>query len=158
MDSTNSIFLTSLLTCIGFFSRYFWERYISKVENKKKIKENGMDNKLNKFYYPLYFNLCKLSHLWDIIEKEPSTKEEIILECIKIHDENENIINEKIVIAKPIPKVFNDIQKYIRHITLFKTIYKLKLSLKLNTFEAEYPDFLKNTIKNRIKELEKIYS
>ena len=147
MKEVAILFLSTFITSVGFITRYFWERHIKyqyDIENKKKEQ---LMYRLEKFYYPIYFNLERLSNLWKISDNI-SVDEESIL----IHSENQEIIKNKIVKAKPIPKLLSEIMKYDKHVTMFKILKDREK--KPREYEAEYPEEFKEKIKKRIKFLE----
>lgn len=153
------VIIPSLITTFGFITRYFWERYINKKEEIKKQKINKIEFKLKKFYYPIYFNLNKLSNLWYVsqeykIQKEEKIIEKIEKECIQIHIDNQNIIENNIVEVNPIPKLFDSINMYYKHITINKILTNIQSKNKAKSFDADFPENFKTIIKNRIIVLE----
>ena len=152
------LLIPSLLTATGFVIRYFWERHIKFTytlgeEHKKKISF-----KLEKFYYPLHFNLNRLSNMWEIIQnrrQSDKNTDDIYIECMSLHEENQNIIKSNIAQAKPIPILMDAIMKYDKHATIYKILKKCGKSCDCpRNFNAEYPDEFKDIIKCRIEILE----
>ena len=160
-----SLFIPTLVTGIGFLSRYFWERYITNIEFKHKENQDDIDYKLKQFYYPLYFNLNKLSTIFEMICKKKNDNQfynNLEDECFKIHVINKGIIESNIVKAKPIPVLLKEIFKYNKHITILESLRHCKTEGsncdcdKPSTFDAKYPDQFMKIIKNRIDVLENV--
>ena len=141
------VFVSSFLTTTGFILRYFWERHIQYQNKIKNEKLDNLTNKLEMFYYPLYFNLERLTNLWSIAQSH-----DIDEECLSIHTENQNIIKTNIARAKPIPALFNEIMKYDKHVTILKVLKHN--DIKPRKFDAAYPENFKKIIKIRIDSLE----
>ena len=153
------LLIPSLLTTTGFVIRYFWERhtkftYALDIEHKNKITF-----KLERFYYPLHFNLNRLSNMWEIIQNKKQSddknNDDIDIECMCLHEENQNIIKSNIVQAKPIPLLMDSIMKYDKHVTIHKILKKCgKLCDCPRNFNAQYPEEFRDIIKSRIDILE----
>lgn len=144
------VIIPSILAGIGFITRYFWERHIKYTYDIESNTKEQLHNRLQKFYYPLYFNLERLTSLWTI--KHESNESEINEDIMAIHCENQDIIKHNIVKAKPVPKLLHELLRYDKHVTIFRSLRKR--STKPREFDAEYPEHLKNTIKHRIDVLE----
>ena len=145
------VLIPSIVASMGFVIRFFWERHTKMKYQMEFDEENQRRNKLEKFYYPLYFNLEKLSSLWQLKDQI-----DINEECIKIHNENQDIIKTNIVKANPVPKLVHEIMRYNKHVTIYKAIYKNKDVCTPRQYNAEYPDEFKDTIKKRIDYIENV--
>ena len=90
------LLIPSLLTAAGFVIRYFWERHIKFTYTIDEEYKKKISFKLEHFYYPLHFNLNRLSNMWEIIQtkKQSENKQntDIDIECMNLHEENQNII------------------------------------------------------------------
>ena len=152
------LLIPSLLTATGFVIRFFWERQIQYTYTIDEERRQKISFKLEKFYYPLHFNLNRLSNMWEIIKNrklENQNNDYINNECMNLHEENQNIIKTNIVQAKPIPRLIDEIMKYDKHVTIFKILKKCGKSCDCpRNFSAEYPDEFKDIIKSRIDILE----
>ena len=152
------LLIPSFVTACGFVLRFFWERHIKFTYTLSSEKTNKIIFKLEKFYYPLYFNLNRLSNMWEIIQNRRKTSNEITddidIECMCLHEENQNIIKTNIVQAKPIPKLTDAIMKYDKHVTIYKILQTCKTCESPRSFNAEYPEEFKEIIKSRIDILE----
>lgn len=153
------LLIPSLVTATGFVLRFFWERHVKYTYTLNEEYVNKITFKLEKFYYPLLFNLNRLSNMWDIVQKqrqsENSNNREIDIECMILHEKNQNIIQSNIVQAKPIPKLMDAIMKYDKHVTIYKILKKCGSSCNCpRNFDAQYPDEFKDIIKSRIDILE----
>lgn len=155
MDELLIILIPSFLTAIGVISRLFWER---KIKIRKELKQNRVKHltfKLEKFYYPLYFNLSRLFHYKQIKNEIQCDYETIYLESIKIHEDNQKIIIDNIVKANPIQKLFSAIMKYDKHVTYIKLLKMIKSdNQSLKEYNADYPDEFRSLIQKRIEILE----
>jgi len=152
------LLIPSLLTAAGFVCRFFWERHIKYKYTLDLDNKTYISFKLEKFYYPLYFNLTRLSNMWEIIKNNKKLNQEnneINIECINLHKENQYIIKSNIVQAKPIPKLIDAIMKYDKHVTIYKILklYGNNCDCPRN-YNAEYPEEFKDIIKSRIHALE----
>ena len=151
------LLIPSLLTATGFIIRFFWERHIKFTYTLDEEHKNKISFKLEKFYYPLHFNLNRLSNMWEIIQNRRTdnrNNDDIDVECMRLHEENQNIIKCNIVQAKPIPKLRDAIMKYDKHVTIYKILKKYETCDCPRNFDAEYPDEFKDIIKCRIDILE----
>ena len=153
------LLIPSIVTATGFVFRFFWERHIKYTYTINEEHKTKIMFKLEKFYYPLHFNLNRLSNIWDILQERKKSNndntEDIDIECMILHQENQDIIKSNIVQAKPIPKLLNSIMKYDKHVTIFKILKRCgsKCSSPRN-YNAEYPEEFKDIIKRRIDILE----
>ena len=160
MKESLIVILSSIITSFGFVARYFWERKIEVNQSVYKIQKEEREFKLKKFYYPLYFNLNRLSNIWEIITTKKKTNDNQVINdleaiCLDIHEENQNIIRNNIVEAKPIPALLKEIEKYDKHVTIYKTIKKNNIeNMHSREYNAQYPDKFIINIKQRITELE----
>ena len=147
------VVIPSILTAFGFVFRFFWERRMNHIEKKEKERNDKIQFKLKKFYYPLYFNLNKLGHLWSVLQEYKMDNKEIANnieeECIKIHIENQEIIQNNVVEVNPVPKLWDAILLYDKHVTIHKILRK-----KTKTFNADYPEQFKDILGHRIVTLE----
>lgn len=151
------VVIPSLLTAFGFVFRFFWERRMIQIENRKKEYSDKIQFKLKNFYYPLYFNLNKLSHLWSVRQEYKKDLEMghcIEDECLQIHTENQNIIQNNIVEVNPVPKLLDAILLYDKHVTVHKMLCKMKTQFTAKSFDADYPEQFKDTVRHRIVTLE----
>ena len=152
------LLIPSLLTATGFVCRYFWERHIKYRNVLNLDHKKNISFKLEKFYYPLHFNLNRLSNMWEIIKDNKKLNEnnnEIDIECMNLHIENQDIIKSNIVQAKPIPKLIEAIMKYDKHVTINKVLKIIGKPCDCpRNYDAEYPDEFKDIIKSRIDILE----
>ena len=144
------VMIPPIVTGIGFLTRYFWERHIKHIKDIERNDKDEMHIKLKRFYYPLLFNFERLSHLWKVVDAVPVDEE-----IMRIHEENQDIIKNNIVSAKPIPRLFTEIMKYDKHVTILKALKRSTThEHKPRAYEAEYPEDIKSMIKLRIKSLE----
>jgi hypothetical protein len=148
MNDTLIILLPSIVTGIGFLARYFYERHIAFQNEIKNKKLDALNTKLTNFYYPLYFNLERLTNLWNI-SRDVCIDDEII----KIHINNQDIIKNNIVSAKPIPKLLHEIMKYDKHVTILKMLRSAECK-KTREYDAQYPEEFKEIVQQRINALE----
>ena len=155
------LLIPSILTATGFVIRFFWERHIKFTYTLDEGYKNKLSFKLEKFYYPLHFNLNRLSNMWEIIQNRRQfsndmNNNDIDIECMNLHEENQNIIKTNIVQAKPIPRLMEAIMKYDKHVTIYKILKSKTLGKHFcpRTFNAEYPEEFKDIIKSRIDILE----
>ena len=151
------LLIPSILTATGFVVRYFWERHIKFTYTLDEEYKKKISFKLEKFYYPLHFNLNRLSNMWDIIQnrrQSDKNNDDIDIECMSLHEENQNIIKSNIVQAKPIPRLMDAIMKYDKHVTIYRVLKKCETCDCPRSFNAEYPDEFKDIIKSRIDILE----
>ena len=153
------VLIPSLLTATGFVIRYFWERHIKFTYTLDEEYKKKISFKLEKFYYPLHFNLNRLSNMWEIIQtrrqSEDKNNDDIDIECMNLHEENQNIIKSNIVQAKPIPRLMDAIMKYDKHVTIYRVLKKCGKTCDCpRNFDAEYPEEFKDIIKSRINILE----
>jgi len=161
MSEIGAIVIPSLLAAFGFIGRYFWERHDQSRSNARKEKEESVSFKLQKFYYPIYFNLNKLKHLREFMTSTGSDDEItrcIDEECVRIHMDNQNIIRNNLVEAKPVPKLLDAIMLYDRHVSIHCMLQKIKSKAKAKAFDAEYPEQFKDIIMKRINTLENGYN
>ena len=148
------LLIPSILTATGFVFRYFWERHIRFTYTLDEEYKKKVSFKLEKFYYPLHFNLNRLSNIWEIIQtRGTENKNNIDIECMNLHEENQNIIKTNIVQANPIPRLMDAIMKYDKHVTIYR-ILKQCDSCSPRNFNAEYPEEFRDIIKSRIDVLE----
>jgi hypothetical protein len=150
-----------------------WISYLLNVNETRQdqILKASIDFKarqLSEFYWPIYIRLQKDKAIWDRILKIKDADDALRKIAISVeskdilpnHAEVVNVIETKFHLAQPDTKLQNEIQKYVRHVSLYKAMRDAGINDKfpydLNKDES-YPTDLFNLIKDRTERLQSDY-
>jgi hypothetical protein len=125
------------------------------------------EKQLSSFYWPIYFRFMKDSAMWKIIPQLSNSasalpdkigREIELSYLIKNHEENVSIIENNIHLAQADPQLLADINAYIRHVAVYKTLRVAKIYDRnpIDVNEA-FPQGLIGNIEKRLKELQAEY-
>jgi hypothetical protein len=151
----NGLF-TIIIGCFGYF---FWDKIKKQKEIGLSLSIKQLENRLTKFYYPIYFRLIRLNYSkyqlnymkkifnkYDIINIE----EDIVL---NIHKELINIIAENHYLLDNNDKINGYILKYINHALLYINLRKFKILKKPSDYGFGFPNEFFDYIKEKTDDL-----
>lgn len=157
----HAIWIPSFIAVLGFVGKSVYDILLS-IRNKKI---EILENKLQKFYWPILIRIEKDNAIWDKILSKRDNPESLqyklayIIEkkyVIKNHDEILEIISSNIHLAEPDIELTDSIRKYIKNVTIYKA---LRDCGEENTFPfelgAEWPHNLHDLIKSRTERYQK---
>jgi flagellar biosynthesis component FlhA len=157
----SSIWLPALIGVLGFIGKSLYDIFLSMRNKKIEI----LENKLQKFYWPILIRIEKDNAIWEsILSKRDNTdslqyKLAYIIEknyVLQNHNEILEIISSNMHLAEPDKELTDSIRKYIKNVTIYKAIRdsgeEKVFPLELG---AEWPQDLYKLIQNRTEKYQK---
>lgn len=155
LDLIKSIGIPALIAALGFIGKSIYDVFI--LMRNKKIEI--LENKLQKFYWPILIRIEKDNAIWEMILSKRDNPESLQYKLastieknyvLQNHDEMLNIISGNMHLAEPDRELTDSIRKYIKNVTIYKA---LRESGEEKVFPlalgAEWPHELYHIIKNR---------
>jgi len=124
------IIIAPIFTGIGYIIKHLFTNSLENrnIINRKKLED--IENKLNKFYFPIYTNLLRENTIWDKIlstytHKNVTFVEELDKEILSIHLENQKIIHDNLISINPSNELLELVIQYDEHVTIYSIIRKI---------------------------------
>ena len=156
-----NIWIPAFLAVIGFIGRSLYDIFLT-IRNKKI---EILENKLQKFYWPILIRIEKDNAIWETILSKKDNPDSLQYKLASIieknyvlqnHNEILEIMSSNMHLAEPDKELSDSIRKYIRNVTIYKAlresgeekVFPLELG-------AEWPQDLYKLIKNRTEKYQK---
>ena len=151
----NSILLPALIATSGYLAKSIYDIYLEK--RRKRIQ--NIEDKLKLFYWPILIRLEKDNAIWKIVlskKKDSGSLEYQIADHIeeniilKNHHEILDIINNYAYLAEPTVALRQEIDSYIKNVTIYIALRKSGDNTKFPIeFDASWPIHFYPIIKER---------
>jgi len=132
---------TVLAAALGFLAKSIWDRYWKVREDRESLARSKriefLERQLSGFYWPLYLRLQINNVIWDHLvagveprdNRQAHVHEELLSSFfLPNHEAMLRIIEGNAHLAQPDRELSNQLLRFIRHITIYKTIRGAGLS------------------------------
>lgn len=165
------ILIALISAASGFGVKALWQAHVDRqkeIESETwKIRVSELEQRLSKFYWPIYLRLQKDNVVWEkILERKNDLdidKKKLAYQIEKDvllpnHSEILEIIESNIHLAKPDSEFEKKILMYIRHVNVYKALRSADIWDKDPIyFEEPYPHGFFESLETHLKSLQNEY-
>lgn len=132
--------LTTLAAVAGFLAKSLWDLYWKRREQQEVLARSKrvelLERQLSQFYWPLYLHLQKNNVIWDhlihgtAVDADLKAKVDSQLYSSFVlpnHEAMVTIIESSAHLARPDDEFQKLLLRFIRHVTIFRTMREAKL-------------------------------
>ena len=165
------IIIVIISAASGFGAKTVWQAYITRKKELEsetwKIRTSELEQRLSKFYWPIYLRLQKDNVIWEkFLERNNDLdidKKKLAYQIEKDvllpnHNEILEIIESNIHLAKPDIDFEKKILMYIRHVNVYSAIRSADIRDKdPKDFEEPYPNGFFEDVESHLNSLQSEY-